>query len=127
MEKTTFSSTFLLCAFAVTLLLYAPGLTGQETGNPSPALPDNVNKIVSVSCVPCHTDKGGLMSKAKLNFSNWTNYSTEKQKEKADLIRSMLEKDKMPPKAAREKRPEIVPTNEQKNIIIKWAESMKTK
>ena len=47
------------------------------------------------------------MSKAKLNFTEWTNYSPEKQKEKAAKMYSELNKGAMPPKAAREKRPEL--------------------
>jgi hypothetical protein len=127
MRKAIFSSELIFFVSLFIILVCTPVLRGQNTGTSSLALPDNVNKIVSVSCVPCHTDKGGAMSKSKLNFTNWTSYPLEKQKERADLMSSMLEKDKMPPKAAREKRPEIIPTTEQKEIIIKWAKSLKTK
>lgn len=127
MKKAILSSAFVFFVSVFIMLLCAQVSRGQNTGTSSPALPDNVNKIVSASCVPCHTDKGGSMSRSKLNFSSWTNYTPEKQKEKAGLMRSMLEKDKMPPKAAREKRPEIIPTTEQKEIIIKWAQSLNTK
>jgi hypothetical protein len=98
---------------------------GQEVSKESPALPENINKIVSFSCVPCHTSKGGLMSREKLNFTEWTKYSVKKQKEKAEKIYSELKKSAMPPKNARENRPEIIPTKEQVNIIQKWAESLK--
>lgn len=125
MKKAIFSFPSVICISVFILLLYVPGLNGQEAGKPSPALPDNINKIVSVSCVPCHTDKGGIMSRGKLNFTNWTQYSPEKQKEKADFMSSVLEKDKMPPKSARKNRPEIIPTKEQKEAIKKWAESVK--
>jgi mono/diheme cytochrome c family protein len=127
MKKAIYSSAIIFCISVFIILLYTPGLRGQETGKSSPDLRDDVKKIVLVSCVPCHTDKGGLMSKSKLNFTNWTQYSSAKQKEKADLISSMLGKDKMPPKAAREKRPDIIPTKEQIEIIKKWAESLKAK
>ena len=63
------------------------------------------------------------MSKAKLNFTEWTNYSPEKQKEKAAKMFSELNKGAMPPKTAREKRPELIPTKEQVEIIKKWSES----
>ena len=127
MKKTGFSSSIIFLIFVFAMLLYNPLVRGQETGKPSPALPDSINKIVSVSCAPCHTDQGGLMAKAKLNFSSWSQYSQEKQKEKADLISSVLEKDKMPPKDAREKRPEIVLAKEQTEIIIRWTDTFKTK
>ena len=66
---------------------------------------------------------GRINVKAKLNFTEWTNYSPEKQKEKAAKIYSEVNKGAMPPKAAREKRPELIPTNDQLAILKKWSES----
>ncbi len=105
------------------LILSLPAICQDNSKNVSSPLPDEVNKIVTVSCVPCHTSEGGLMSKSKLNFTEWTNYSPEKQKEKAAKMYSELSKDKMPPKKAREKNPEKIPTKEQAEIIKKWSES----
>ena len=111
--------------FAVSgLFLLTFSVTGQEKTTGFPGLPDDVNKIVSFSCVPCHTSTGGLMSREKLNFTKWTEYSTEKQKEKAEKMYSMLKKGAMPPKAARENRPDIIPTTDQVDTIKKWAESL---
>jgi hypothetical protein len=64
------------------------------------------------------------MSKTKLNFTEWTNYSPEKQKERAAKMYSEINKGAMPPKAAREKRPDLIPTNDQADIIKKWSESL---
>jgi hypothetical protein len=97
--------------------------SGQENMKPSSVIPDDVNKIVTVSCVPCHTSQGGLMSKSKLNLTEWTNYSPEKQKEKAAKMYSELNKGAMPPKKAREMKPELIPTKDQIEIIKKWSES----
>jgi mono/diheme cytochrome c family protein len=99
-------------------------VTGQEKPNViSAALPADVIQIVSVSCVPCHTSDGGVMSKSKLNLTEWANYSPEKQKEKAAKMYSELSKGAMPPKKAREKSPEKIPTMEQTAVIKKWSES----
>jgi mono/diheme cytochrome c family protein len=95
----------------------------QEASKTPAALPEEVYKIVSVSCIPCHTSEGGLMSRTKFNFTLWSNYSPEKQKEKAAKMYSELSKGAMPPKTAREKRPDAIPTKEQIEIIKKWAES----
>jgi hypothetical protein len=76
--------------------------------------------------MPCHTSKGGLFSRGKLNFTEWTQYSPAKQKEKAEKMYSVLKKGAMPPKSVRETRPEIVPAKEQIEIIQKWAESLKS-
>jgi hypothetical protein len=53
----------------------------------------------------------------------WTNYSPEKQKERAAKMYAELNKGAMPPKAARAKRPELIPTKEQVETIKKWSES----
>ncbi len=123
MKKKAFTS-FLIPGFLVLgLFLLTSQVRGQEAVKTAQSLPDSVNKIVTFSCVPCHTSQGGLMSRAKLNFTEWTNYSPGKQKEKAAKMYSELNKGAMPPKAAREKRPEIIPTKEQIEIIKNWSES----
>jgi hypothetical protein len=99
-------------------------LFGQDTTKTSAPLPESINRIVSVSCMPCHSDKGGIMSRTKLNFSEWTSYSPDKQKKKAETMYKELKKDEMPPKSARENNPDIIPTGEQKEIIKAWADSL---
>jgi hypothetical protein len=105
------------------LCLFNLPLTGQVDIKSLSAIPDDVNKILTSSCTPCHTSNGGLMSKAKLNLTEWSKYSPEKQKEKAAKMYSEINKGAMPPKMAREKKPELVPTKEQIEIIKKWSES----
>ncbi len=95
----------------------------QDTIRVSPPLPEQINKIVSASCMPCHSAKGGMMARTKLNFNEWTSYPAEKQKEKAGDIYKEVSKDKMPPKNARENNPGIIPTKEQVGIIKKWVDS----
>jgi hypothetical protein len=63
------------------------------------------------------------MAKSKLNFTDWSNYSVEKQKEKAGKMYSEINKGAMPPKMAREKKPETIPTKEQIEIIKRWSDS----
>jgi mono/diheme cytochrome c family protein len=104
-------------------LIFGLQAKGQDASKTASALPDEINKIVSVSCTPCHTSEGGLMSKTKLNLTDWNNYSPEKQKEKAAKMYAEINKGSMPPKMAREKRPETIPTKDQAEIIKKWSES----
>jgi Haem-binding domain len=123
MKKITFVS-FLISGFLVfNLFILSFPAKAQDASKTPATLPDEVNKIVTASCTPCHTSQGGLMSRSKLNFTEWTNYSPEKQKEKATKMFSELNKGAMPPKMAREKRPETIPTKEQIEIIKKWSES----
>jgi hypothetical protein len=105
-------------------LIICSSVTGQDNPKTSPPLPENINKIVSSSCMPCHSSKGGMLSKAKLNFSEWTEYSADKQKKKAEKMYKELKKDAMPPKDARETNPDIIPTKEQIEIIKAWADSL---
>jgi len=122
MKKTT-NSLFSLSLVFSGLFLMSLSARGQEVAKLSPPLPDNIHKIVSFSCMPCHGSKGGMMARTKLNFAEWTQYSAEKQKEKAAKIYSELNKGKMPPKDARESRPEIIPAKDQIDEIKKWADS----
>jgi hypothetical protein len=120
------NSILLLLSFLVSgLFIINSSASGQEPSKESPALPDNIATIVNVSCVPCHTRNGGFMSRTKLNFSEWTQYSPKKQKEKAEKMYSELKKGDMPPKSVRETRPELIPTDEQRETIKKWADSLK--
>lgn len=96
---------------------------GQDTTNVSAPLPDKINKIVSASCMPCHSSSGGMLSRGKLNFTEWSNYSPEKQKKKAEEIYVEVKKNKMPPKSAIENNPDIIPTREQKETIKSWVDS----
>lgn len=122
--KKSLAATLLVPGFLFFSLLFVSVKTSaQDVSKTSAPLPDTVNIIVTASCTPCHTSQGGLMSRTKLNFTEWTNYSPEKQKEKAEKMYSELNKGSMPPKKAREERPELIPTSEQVAIIKRWAES----
>jgi hypothetical protein len=110
---------FLILSF----LLFSFAAAGQDTSNLSARLPDNIDKIVSVSCMPCHSSSGGMLSRSKLNFTEWTGYTAEKQKKKAQQMYKEINKNAMPPKDARETNPDIVPTKEQIEIIKSWVDS----
>jgi hypothetical protein len=97
---------------------------GQEISKVSAPLPDSISKIVSVSCMPCHSSNGGMLSRTKLNLTEWTDYSADKQKKKAAQMYKELNKNAMPPKDARETNPDIIPTKEQIEIIKSWADSI---
>jgi len=123
MKKIELSALLLTLTLIFGLFVLQQPIAGQENAKSSSAIPDDVNKIVTVSCVPCHTSQGGLMSKSKLNLTEWANYTPEKQKEKAAKMYSELNKGAMPPKKAREMKPELIPTKDQIEIIKKWSES----
>jgi hypothetical protein len=113
------TSTFLIFFF----LIFCLQSIGQDASKSQTQLPDRINKIVSVSCMPCHSSDGGFLSRSKLNFNEWSDYSADKQKKKAAKMYKELKKDAMPPKEARENNPDIIPTKEQIEIIKAWADS----
>jgi len=123
MKREIYSSLSLILLIFSGLLYPDLVVVGQEVAKESPALPEEINKIVTVSCIPCHTSTGGMLSRGKLNFTEWTKYSAETQKKKAEKMYSELKKGAMPPKSARETRPEIIPTKDQIETIKKWSES----
>jgi mono/diheme cytochrome c family protein len=107
------------------ILLNSQVVLGQNEKGQSSPVPDNLDKIFQTSCMPCHGNDGGLMSRSKLNFSKWLDYSAAREAERASKICSMLKKGEMPPKKARESHPELIPTQEQVDLICDWAESLK--
>jgi uncharacterized membrane protein len=111
----------------VIVMLFIMGLispcSGQEKTEVSSPLPADVNKIVTNSCMPCHSSKGGMLSRTKVNFDEWTQYSADKQKSKSSKIYSEVSKNKMPPKDVRETRPDIIPTASQVEVLKKWKDS----
>jgi hypothetical protein len=123
MKREIYSSLSLILLIFSGLLYPDLVVVGQEVAKESPALPEEINKIVTVSCIPCHTSTGGMLSRGKLNFTEWTKYSADTQKKKAEKMYSELKKGAMPPKSARETRPEIIPTKDQIETIKKWSES----
>jgi mono/diheme cytochrome c family protein len=123
MKKTVIASFLIPALLIFSLFLLSFPASAQNASKSPVTLPDEVSKIVTASCTPCHTSQGGLMSRTKLNFTEWANYSPAKQKEKAAKMYSELNKGAMPPKGAREKHPELIPTKEQAEVLKKWSES----
>jgi hypothetical protein len=100
--------------------------TGQNVKEQSIPIPDNINKILEASCMPCHGSNGGMMPLAKLDLSKWAEYSPAKKAEKASRICYVLTEQIMPPKSRRKSNPELIPTKEQSGLICKWAASLNT-
>jgi hypothetical protein len=123
MKKKESNSKIIYLFFIITFLSLTIAVRSQDTTRVSPPLPDEINKIVSASCMPCHSAKGGMMARSKLNFNDWTSYPAEKQKGKANDIYKEVSNDKMPPKNARENNPGIIPTKEQVSTIKKWVDT----
>ncbi len=90
-------------------------------------IPAEINNILSASCTPCHFEGGKMLALSMVNLSKWTEYSAAKGSKKAGMISYVLKKGKMPPKKIRRDIPEMIPSKEQADLIIKWADSLREK
>lgn len=88
-------------------------------------MPENINRILQVSCFTCHGSNGKFLAKAKLNLSKWAEYTDAEKVNKASGICFEITEGKMPPKSVSKSNPELIPSEEQIGLICKWAESLK--
>lgn len=124
MKKLRINAGLILITLALSILMVAQEAAGQQTGKPSQAIPDDLIKIFTHSCTPCHTGKGSVIAKSMVNFDDWSKYSPDKQAIKAGKISSAVNSGFMPKKSEREKRPEIILTKEQIEAITKWTNTL---
>lgn len=101
--------------------------SGQEVKDQAAPIPDEINMILKASCYKCHDNNGKILARMKLNFSTWAEYSSKEGAKKASESCSELVKETMPPKSTRKSNPEMIPSEEQIELICKWAESLKIK
>jgi len=84
---------------------------------------DSVQVILEKSCLPCHGIDGSTKAKIKWNFEKMPNLKTSKQVSKLAKIVSVLEDGKMPTSKFIKKYPDRNLTDEEKKILINWAEN----
>lgn len=87
-------------------------------------VPENVQSILNRSCLPCHGADGSGKAKMKWNFEKMPEYSKTKLISKLVKIANKVEKGKMPPPKNLKKNPDRKLSEEDKNILIKWADSV---
>ncbi|HHL57743.1 MAG TPA: hypothetical protein ENJ14_02245 [Bacteroidetes bacterium] len=88
---------------------------------------DSVQLILEKSCLPCHGADGSSKAKMKWNFEKMPDMKTTKQVSKLAKIVSVLEKGKMPTTKFIKKYPDRNLTEDEKNMLIKWAEEQAEK
>ena len=88
---------------------------------------DSVQVILEKSCLPCHGIDGSTKAKMKWNFEKMPDLKVSKQVSKLAKIVSELEDGKMPTAKFIKKYPDRNLTEEEKNILIKWAEEQAEK
>ncbi len=114
------ASMLLLCAG---LIFASPASFAQQTAKAAKGIviPKKVNKILTASCLPCHSDAG--RAKRALNLSQWNTYDPATQLQKVNNIGNEVSRGKMPPPMFVENNPKQALTAKQKALIAKWIKS----
>jgi mono/diheme cytochrome c family protein len=92
----------------------------QKTTDNKKDMPADVMKIVQKSCVKCHIDEG----MGGLKFTDWRNYSPEKQAAKSNAICNKVTGKVMPPKRFIKSNPDAAPTQADIRTICDWSASL---
>lgn len=86
-------------------------------------IPDDVQEVIDNSCFGCHhSDSKNKKAKMKLKFDELGSLKTHKLVGKLQKIGEEVHEGKMPPKKFNQRFPDKVPTMEQKELLINWAE-----
>ena len=118
---------FVLSVAAVLSISPSKAVSQKKINSTGNSMPDSVKQVLSNSCIGCHADGGKGSAMYMWNFSVWDTYSAEKQSKKANAICNAITKGSMPPESVKKATPEKIPTAAQKEIVCKWAASLKAK
>lgn len=115
------------------ILVFSPKTTNSQTVQNPPsnvviadsvgAIPDSISFILTRSCTPCHAG-GNVNASSKLDLSKWTEYTIEQSMRKGTEICETITTGDMPPRMARQSKPELIPTAEQTAAVCKWVNSL---
>lgn len=134
MKKLIISSIVLFASVFAFIALNFPatGASGNQLNPPQEKVvspfPENVVKIFQNCCFDCHGEaSSNEKALAKMDLSKWNDLSSAKKVGKLQDIEDILKKGDMPPAKYAAKYPDRAPSQEQKDIIIKWAEQESNK
>ena len=117
-------------------------VNGEKTLKHLFYVPKNVSLILSKACYDCHSNKTNypwyanvqpvgwyldqhiFEGKKELNFDEFGYYSTKRQRNKFKAIASQIEDNAMPLSSYSLIHPEAKLTQVEKEVIIKWANSI---
>ena len=100
----------------VILSFSRPGLSDR-------AIPEDVNAVLQNSCFGCHNDEGRNQdAKDALNLDSWDEYRLVMKIGVLGDITEVIEENKMPPARFLESNPDKKLTEDQKKLILDWAE-----
>lgn len=130
MKKLNLPAIVLVIAVIAMMAFIYPSRSSERNNTNPPQekvvspFPENVAKILENSCFDCHSDaSSNEKALAKMNLSKWNDLSAAKKVGRLQDIEDILKKGDMPPAKYVAKYPDRAPSQEQKDIIIKWAEA----
>ena len=114
--------------FPIVLIVFMFGLfvafTAENKTNKPITTPDNVKAIIENSCFGCHnTDSKNDKAKKKLDLNTIDTLPTSKMIHILKEISEVIEENDMPPAKFLEKFPDKKLTDDQRKILIDWADS----
>ncbi|HPE77680.1 MAG TPA: heme-binding domain-containing protein [Draconibacterium sp.] len=120
LNKRFIPSTLLVFLFATIIA------TASENQVKSKAIdiPDNVKTIIDKSCFGCHnTDSKNDKAKDKLDLKTLGDLETAKMIHALKEINEVVEKNEMPPEKFLERFPDKKLTDDEKKILMNWADA----
>lgn len=118
---------FPAAAIASAMIFQPLNSSGHRSATMAGTIPDDVNKIIERSCSPCHTNNGGQMAKAKLNFSVWDTYKVKVRYKKAKAACNASTSKRMPPASFVAKNPGAAMSQTDIALMCKWASELPAK
>lgn len=120
----------LILIFTISFLTFS--FTMKDSVNPPLALddknqieiPEDVQLILDRSCLPCHGADGSGKAKMKWNYEKMPNYDKSKLISKLVKVTEEVGDEKMPPPKNVKKNPDRKLSDEEKEIVINWADGL---
>ena len=90
--------------------------------DPGFEVPKDVQQILDNSCLPCHGPDGSGKAKMKFNWEKMPEMKSSKQVSKLSKVVDKVQANKMPPSKFINKHPDAKLSDEQKKLLVDWAE-----
>jgi mono/diheme cytochrome c family protein len=90
-------------------------------------IPQNVQVILDRSCLPCHGVDGSGKAKMKWNYEKMNEYNSSKLVSKLVKITENVSEGDMPPPKNIKKNPDRKLSEEDKSVLINWADGLAEK
>ena len=96
----------------------------SQDENTQTEVPADVQAVLDRSCLPCHGVDGKGKAKMKWNYDKMAEYSATKLISKMVKVAENVEEEKMPPPKHVKKNPDRKLSEEDKKLLISWADKV---